>query len=45
VGPPPGHKLAEEVVTAEIVGAGFRKVADHTLLEYQYFLEFVPGDV
>ena len=40
VGPPPDHKLSAEEVTAEFVQAGFRPVATHDFLPYQYVLVF-----
>lgn len=40
VGPPPGHKIARGDVVAQMEGAGFRLVAEHDFLPYQYFLVF-----
>ena len=42
VGPPPGHKIARGDVVAQMEGAGFRLVAEHDFLPYQYFLVFEP---
>jgi arsenite methyltransferase len=39
-GPPRDHKMAEEVVLAEMKKAGYRLITSHDLLQYQYFLEF-----
>jgi len=40
VGPPESMKLAAEEVERELEAAGFRRVASHKFLPYQYFLEF-----
>jgi SAM-dependent methyltransferase len=40
VGPGPEHKLSAEEVTAEFRQAGFRPVARHDFLPYQYVLVF-----
>ncbi|HUI24993.1 MAG TPA: class I SAM-dependent methyltransferase [Candidatus Kryptonia bacterium] len=40
VGPPPEHKLAREQVVDEFASAGYRLVAEPTVLPYQYFLIF-----
>ena len=41
VGPPPGHKLSAEQVTAELAEAGFVPAGEHDL-PYQYLLVFRP---
>jgi ubiquinone/menaquinone biosynthesis C-methylase UbiE len=43
VGPPVAEKLARGKVIAEFRAGGFRMVAHHDFLPYQYFLEFVPA--
>ncbi|RJQ48238.1 MAG: class I SAM-dependent methyltransferase [Nitrospiraceae bacterium] len=40
VGPPPEHKLSEEIVLKEFHDAGYRVVRTHCILPYQYFIEF-----
>ena len=40
IGPPPGMKIAREVLVKQMEGAGFRLSAEHTFLPYQYFLVF-----
>jgi ubiquinone/menaquinone biosynthesis C-methylase UbiE len=40
VGPRPEHKLSAEEVSAEFRQAGFRQVASHDFLPYQYVLVF-----
>ncbi len=40
VGPGPEHKLSAEEVTAELTAAGYRPVAAHDFLPYQYVLVF-----
>jgi ubiquinone/menaquinone biosynthesis C-methylase UbiE len=42
VGPPPGHKISREDVVAQMEGAGYRLIAEHDFLPYQYFLVFEP---
>jgi ubiquinone/menaquinone biosynthesis C-methylase UbiE len=42
IGPPLEHKLAREVVLEEARAAGFRLIAEPTVVEYQYFLIFQP---
>ena len=42
VGPPPEQKLALPLINAEFHDAGFRLIAKHDFLPYQYFLEFTP---
>lgn len=42
VGPPTSQKLSREQVLAELQGSGFTLAREHTLLPYQYFLEFTP---
>jgi ubiquinone/menaquinone biosynthesis C-methylase UbiE len=44
VGPPSEHKLSIPLVNAEFHDAGFRLIAKHDFLTYQYFLEFAPKD-
>lgn len=39
-GPPRDHKLAKDVVLGEMKEAGYRLIASHDILPYQYFLEF-----
>jgi cyclopropane fatty-acyl-phospholipid synthase-like methyltransferase len=41
VGPPAGMKIAREDLVKQMEDAGFRLVAEHTFLPYQYFLVFV----
>ncbi len=41
VGPPTGMKIAREDLVKQMEDAGFRLVAEHTFLPYQYFLVFV----
>jgi len=41
-GPPKAHKIAPDVVTAELAAAGFALVAHHDFLPDQYILEFAP---
>ncbi len=45
VGPPPAHKLAREKVISEFQEAGYKLIAEHNILPYQYFVEFAPRDV
>jgi len=40
VGPPPARKLTREEELADFVESGYRLVAEHTFLPYQYFLVF-----
>lgn len=40
VGPGPDHKLSAEEVTAELTAAGYRPLAAHDFLPYQYVLVF-----
>lgn len=42
-GPPPGGRIAPEVVEKEMAQAGYRRVAKHDFLPYQYFLVFAPA--
>ncbi|MGH7165940.1 MAG: class I SAM-dependent methyltransferase, partial [Nitrospiraceae bacterium] len=42
VGFPRRHLVARETTVAEMTKAGFQLVKEHTFLERQYFLEFVP---
>ena len=42
VGPPPEQKLSLPLINAEFHDAGFKLIAKHDLLPYQYFLEFAP---
>jgi len=42
VGFPRRHLVARETTIAEMTKAGFKLVKEHTFLERQYFLEFVP---
>lgn len=42
VGPPPEQKLSLPLINAEFHDAGYRLVAKHDFLPYQYFLEFAP---
>lgn len=39
-GPPPSHKLAQEVVISELQEAGYRLRTSQQFLPYQYYLEF-----
>jgi len=41
-GPPPAGRIASERVEAEMTQAGYRRVAAHEFLPYQYFLVFSP---
>ena len=43
VGPPVEDKLSVPLVNAEFHDAGFRLIAKHDFLPYQYFLEFAPN--
>ena len=43
VGPSPEHKLSAEQVVEEFRQAGFRRVASHEFLPYQYVLVFSPA--
>ena len=40
VGPPPGMKIAREDLVKQMEGSGFKLVAEHSFLPYQYFLVF-----
>ena len=40
VGPPPAMKIAREDLVSQMEAAGFRLVAEHAFLPYQYFLVF-----
>ncbi len=40
VGPPPEHRIASDVITAEMTAAGFRFSREETFLPYQYFIVF-----
>jgi predicted methyltransferase len=42
VGPPPAHKLPRAQIVDELAQAGYRLVAEPSLLPYQYFLIFQP---
>ena len=42
VGPPPEQKLSLPQINAEFHDAGYRLIAKHDFLSYQYFLEFSP---
>lgn len=42
-GPPAQYRVAPETVVAEMAQAGYRLLARHEFLPYQYFLVFVPG--
>ena len=42
VGPPPEQKISLPLINAEFHDAGFRLIAKHDFLPYQYFLEFAP---
>jgi arsenite methyltransferase len=42
IGPPPDEKLSVPLVNAEFHDAGFRLIAKHDFLPYQYFVEFAP---
>jgi arsenite methyltransferase len=42
VGPPPEQKLSLPLINAEFHDAGFKLIAKHDFLPYQYFLEFAP---
>jgi len=41
-GPPPAGRIAADQVEAEMTQAGYRRVAAHDFLPYQYFLVFAP---
>jgi len=41
-GPPPGGRVAADEVEREMSQAGYRRVAAHEFLPYQYFLVFAP---
>jgi predicted methyltransferase len=43
VGPPPEHRLARDVVVAEMRTAGYALVDEPKLLPHQYFLIFAPA--
>ena len=42
VGPPDGHKLTADQVTAEFAGAGWKLAKQWDELSYQYVLVFTP---
>ena len=42
VGPGPEHKLSAEEVAEELRQAGYRQIATHDFLPYQYLLVFAP---
>jgi cyclopropane fatty-acyl-phospholipid synthase-like methyltransferase len=42
-GPPAHARIAGDRVRAEMERAGYRRVADHAFLPYQYFLVFEPA--
>jgi arsenite methyltransferase len=42
VGPPPEEKISLPLINAEFHDAGFRLIAKHDFLPYQYFVEFAP---
>ena len=42
LGFPKRHLVPRETVIAELSGAGYRLIREHTFLPRQYFLEFVP---
>ncbi len=42
-GPPPAMRISREEMVAQFRQAGFRLVAEHDFLPYEYFLEFVPA--
>jgi predicted methyltransferase len=42
-GPPPQHRVAPDAIVAEMAQAGYRLLARHDFLPYQYFLVFGPG--
>lgn len=39
-GPPPDHKISQELVLSEFKEAGYVLIRSHDFLPYQYFLEF-----
>jgi cyclopropane fatty-acyl-phospholipid synthase-like methyltransferase len=41
-GPPPAGRVAADQVEKEMAQAGYRRVAAHDVLPYQYFLVFAP---
>jgi predicted methyltransferase len=43
VGPPLEMRISREDLLSEMEANGFRLFAEHTFLEYQYFLVFKPG--
>lgn len=43
VGPPDSMKLDPAEVTRELESAGYRRIANHEFLPYQYFLVYTPG--
>jgi cyclopropane fatty-acyl-phospholipid synthase-like methyltransferase len=42
IGPPPRARVSPERVKSELAGAGYRLTEEHTFLENQYFLVFMP---
>ncbi len=42
VGPPDSMKIDPAQVTAELESAGYRRIASHEFLPYQYFLVYAP---
>jgi len=42
-GPPRGGRIAPQEVEKEMTRAGYRRVAAHDFLPYQYFLVFAPA--
>ena len=42
-GPPPAGRIAPDLVEKEMAQAGYRKLAVHDFLPYQYFLVFAPA--
>jgi arsenite methyltransferase len=43
IGPPLGMKIARGDLVKQMEGAGFKLVAEHSFLPYQYFLVFTPA--
>jgi arsenite methyltransferase len=43
LGPPISIRIPSEEMIAEFKRAGYRLIAEHRFLPYQYFLEFAPG--
>jgi ubiquinone/menaquinone biosynthesis C-methylase UbiE len=42
-GPPPDHKISQQLVSSEFEEAGYVLIRSHDFLPYQYFLEFGVG--